>query len=158
VIKVIADGQDGHTLEDLQGARLGWVRGQTIGFRGLTDEAHALRAVAATWQSVQAALARHYFGRQQRVVRLEELRVQAYNGAEWIVDEHGPVARLVRAADVRSGDTAIEYLLPSYASEGALIAVAVVAGRAFLTFVGGVGRPAAALVPASAQARAEARA
>jgi len=131
MITVLADGAGRHRLEDVSGRHVGWVRGRAIGFHGMRSEDEALAAVAAAWQPFDTALRRHYFGRPPNEPAWDQLRLVHDGAYEWVTDGRHPLARLHRpASDLGDGDFAIEFVLPSYATEGVVISVAQVVGAA----------------------------
>jgi hypothetical protein len=131
MIRVLANGDDRHRLEDAAGRDIGWIRGRVIGFRGLESDAQAIDAVGAIWPVFDAALSRTYFGRPRQDVRVDELRLVHDGAYEWVSDGQHPLARLHRPRAGHRGDgLAIELVLPTYANEGVAITIAQVVGRA----------------------------
>ena len=131
MITVLA-GRDGqHRLEDATGRRVGWVRGRAIGFRGMRSVDEVMATAVVAWPRLEAALGRHYFGRPPQEPVRGPLRL-AHDGAyEWVTDGQRPLARLHRPlSDVGDGEFAIEFVLPSYATEGVAVAVAQAVGLA----------------------------
>lgn len=125
MVNVHADGDDRHRLEDHAGAQVGWIRGRAIGFIGIAEERDALRAAAAGSRALQAALRRQYPGWPRYEPAVERLRLVHDGAYEWVSDGSVPIARLVRpAADASRPRFGLEYVLPSFASEGATIAIA----------------------------------
>lgn len=49
MFSVLADGPGRYRVEDA-GAEVGWIRGRSIGFRGLRSEAEAIVAASAGWK------------------------------------------------------------------------------------------------------------
>jgi hypothetical protein len=131
MITVHADGDGRHRLEDAAGRPVGWVRDRAIGFQGLPGEGGALAAVVAAWPALTAALRRHYFGTPRHELAPDRLRVVHDGAYEWVTDGQRPLARLHRPpADLAGEDLAIEFVLPSYATEGVVVSVAQVVGAA----------------------------
>ena len=90
-------------------------------------------AAVVVWDTLDAALARQYSGWPRHQPVLDQLRL-AHDGAyEWITDGRKPLARLVRESVERASDKlfAIEFVLPSYASEAVAISAAHVMARVF---------------------------
>ncbi|MEP6989521.1 MAG: hypothetical protein ABJA80_01225 [bacterium] len=131
MINVIGDGGDRrHVLERADGTRVGWIRGNVIGFSALHSEERAVRAAVAAWRALEGALRRHYFGWTQHAARPAHVRLVHDGAYEWVADGEHPLARLHRPpADARNGTFAIELVLPSYASEGTTVAIAQVLGN-----------------------------
>ena len=112
---------------------IGWIHGRAIGLRGMRDEAEALETVVALWEPLQSALAQHFPGRASHRVRRSRLRVVHDGAFEWIADDQVPLARLDRHVGRRGGaQLAIEFALPSYATEGVVVSVAHVVALALL--------------------------
>jgi len=75
--------------------------------------------------ALDAALERQFPGWPRHEPTADGIRL-AHDGAyQWITDGERPLARLVRAPAPSSGAPfALEFVMPSFASEGAMIAVA----------------------------------
>jgi hypothetical protein len=138
MITVLADGEGRHRLEDAAGSPIGWVHGRAIGFGGVRSADQALAMTVVAWPRLEAVLRRHYFGRPRDEPAWEQLRL-AHDGAyEWVTDGQRPLARLRRPpADRREGDFALEFVLPTYATEGVVVAAAQVVGTALLPHLRG---------------------
>jgi hypothetical protein len=123
---ILEDGVNCHRLEDADGNQVGSIRNGTIRLRGLKSKADAITAAMIAWETLDAALAREFAGWPRHRPVLGRLRV-VHNGAyDWVADGPKPLARLLTMPVAEaSGDTfAIEFLLPSYASEGVAISAA----------------------------------
>ncbi|CAN5134696.1 hypothetical protein BH09GEM1_BH09GEM1_18960 [soil metagenome] len=131
MIKVIGDGGDRrHSLEDADGAKVGWIRGNVIGFSALQSEERAVNAALAAWRALERAFGRHYFGWKPQPARFDRVHFVQDGAYEWLAAGECPLARLHRPpADARAGTFAIEIVLPSYASEAATISVAQILGN-----------------------------
>jgi hypothetical protein len=157
MISVLADGESCYRLQDPTGADVGWIRGRAIGFHGPWSEAQAIAAAAAGWPTFQCMLQRTFAGWPKPAVALDRLRVVHDGAYEWVSDGRVPVARLDRATssaaafefvrDAEPADThgaddaadtirlgagrlAIQFVLPTFASEGVAISIAQVLGNA----------------------------
>lgn len=132
MLRVLADGENRHRLENHDGAPIGWIRGRTIGFGGLAGTTDVLRAAMAGARALHAALRREYPGWPQYEPTLDALRLVHDGAYEWVSDGKVPIARVVRtrADDGAAPALAIEYVLPSFASEGVAITIAQALGRA----------------------------
>jgi hypothetical protein len=131
MIRVLADGEQRHRIEDAEGRLIGWIRRRAVGFRAFPSEGHAMTAAVAGWRALESVLRREYAGWPRFEPATDELRLVHDGAHEWISDGRTPLVRLIRpAADVGpDGSFAIEFVLPSYATEGVVIAAAqVVAG------------------------------
>ena len=132
MVMILEDGVNCHRLEDADGKHVGSVRHGTIRLRGLVSKADAMAATMIVWEKLDAALAREFAGWPRHRPVLGRLRV-AHDGAyDWIADGRKPLARLLRMRmDGSSDDTfAIEFVLPSYASEGVAISAAQIMANA----------------------------
>jgi hypothetical protein len=138
MIRVLGDSDGRHRLEDESARDIGWIRGLAIGLRGLEDERHAMAAVRVTWPVLVRALHRHYFGFPEHDIDRAALRLVHDGAYEWISDRQRPLARLHRRREGRpDGSVAIEFVLPSYATEGVVISVAQVVATALQSWLVG---------------------
>ena len=136
MISVFADGENRHRLTDASGVEIGWIRGRVIGFRGVRTEEDAREAVVAAYPRLESALRQHFPGWPRHEPSPDHLRVVMDGAYEWIADGVHPLARLHRPA--HAGDRglfALEFVLPSYASEGVTISVAQVLGHALRPYL-----------------------
>ena len=133
MLRILADGDARYRLEDAAGAHVGWIRGRALGFLGPRSDAEAMAAVAAAWPSFDAALERHFAGWPREAVALDQLRTVHDGAYEWVSDGRRPLARLIRPPADGHGALGIEFVLPSYASEGVVISVAPVVANALRT-------------------------
>jgi hypothetical protein len=126
MVRIFADGDRRHRLEDLAGRHIGWVRHRVIGFHGFLSEGRAMSAAADAWRALERALRREYAGRPPSDVDTDELRLVTDGVAEWIADDRLTLARLRRPSvtDTQHGNFSIEFELPSYATDGVVIAAA----------------------------------
>jgi hypothetical protein len=127
MFNVFIDGNDDRLrLEDSAGRKIGWIRGHTIGFGGLTSEKAALRAAVDGWRSLEKTLQRGYPGRAPRPVNESNVGLVHDGAYEWIADGFRPMARLLRPhTEPNYGDSfALEFLGPSYATQHVTIAAA----------------------------------
>lgn len=132
MIRVLADGEQRHRLEDADGRLLGWIRRRAVGLRGFASERDAMTAAVDGWRALETALRREYAGWPRFEPALTRLRLVHDGAHKWISDGRTPLARIVRPPADRGSDAsyAIEFVLPSYASEGVAIAAAQVVARA----------------------------
>lgn len=131
MIRILAEGENLHRLEDASGCWIGWVRGRSIGLRGMHTETEAIAMAGALWEPLEAALARQFPGRAVRSVLPSEIRIVHDGSGEWVSDGRIPMARLLREADGRSARISLEFPLPSYAHLNAVLSVAHVVALAF---------------------------
>lgn len=127
MLRVIDDGPEGLRLENGAGARIGWIRGRAIVFDGFATEVDAIRATLAAWRALGRALRQQYPGWPRYEPAAERIHVFHDGTYEWISDGTSPLARLRRPAmPPTSADDSfgLEFVLPSYASEGLAVAAA----------------------------------
>lgn len=138
MFKVFIDGNDDRLrLEDLAGRQIGWIRGHTFSFGGLACEKTALRASVDAWRSLEKTLQRGYPGRAQRPVNASNLRLLHDGAYEWIADGFRPIARLLRPRTERNSEDsfALEFLVPSYATQHVTTAAAQAVWEALSEFI-----------------------
>ncbi len=138
MFKIFSDGNEGHLrLEDPAGRTVGWIRGHTIGFGGLASEKRAVRAAVDAWPSLETMLQRDFPGREPRPVNRSNVDLVRDGGHEWIADGYRPIARLLRPLTGRnSADSfALEFFVPSYATQHVTIAAAQAVGKVVSRYV-----------------------
>jgi hypothetical protein len=138
MFKVFIDGNDDRLrLEDLEGRNVGWIRGHTIGFGGLPSEEIALRAVPEAWMAVERTLERGYPGHALRPVKKSNIDVVHDGAYEWVADGFRPLARLMRPHTGRNSEAsyALEFMVPSYATQHVTIAAAQAVWEALSDFI-----------------------
>jgi hypothetical protein len=138
MFKVFIDGNDDRLrLEDPEGRNIGWIRGHTIGFGGLPSEQVALRAVPDAWMALETTLQRGYPGRAPRPVKKSNNNVVHDGAYEWVADGFRPLARLMRPHTGRNSEAsyALEFLVPSYATQHVTIAAAQAVWEALSNFI-----------------------
>jgi hypothetical protein len=137
MVMILEDGPNRHRLEDTDGNRVGSIRNGTIRLYGLTSTSDAISAAVIVWETLDAALAREFAGWPRHRPVLGRLRVLHDGAYDWIADGAKPLARLLKMpTDGASGDTfAIEFVLPSYASEGVAISAAQIMATEFGDYV-----------------------
>ena len=126
MLSIHADGENRHRVEDGFGTEIGWIHGRAIGFTGMRTLRDAVHAAATASHAFQAALRRQYPGWPQHEPRFEELRIVNDGAYDWISDGRVPLARLLRlkGEDARRGAFGLEFVLPTFASEGVAVVVA----------------------------------
>jgi hypothetical protein len=138
MVRFLADGEQRHRLEDADGNQIGWIRRRAVGFRGFQSEGDATAAAVDGWRALASVLRREYAGWPRFEPVLESLHLVHDGAHEWISDGRTPVARLLRPTADGPSDApfAIEFVLPSYATEGVAIAAAQVMARALRDHAG----------------------
>ncbi|MEO8560799.1 MAG: hypothetical protein ABI601_01910 [bacterium] len=137
MFSVLADEPGHFRLEDGTGAVAGWIRGRSIGFRGLHSEAEAIVVASAGWRTLQSLLHREYAAWPRQEVDWERLRFVNDGAHEWVSDGRIPLARMYRTNDdpahgrgdvtTAHGSTrqlAIEFVTPSWMHEDSMIPLA----------------------------------
>jgi hypothetical protein len=143
MITVTAQGDRRFRILDRRGRAVGWIHGNAVGFRGWTRDSDASAAAAEAWEPLEATLRRHYFGRPLRLAPEGPLRLVHDGAYEWVSDGRTPIARLhrrERSEGDRREELALEFVLPSYATEGVVHAAAQVLARALGHFGGAATR------------------
>jgi hypothetical protein len=106
---------------------LGWIRGHAVGVFGLRDVDEALTCAPALRQALDDMLEFQYPDRYRRVRNFVDLRLVHDGAYEWIAAGNVPIARVHRpSAQNSNGSFAVEFLLPSYASERVTTAAAAI--------------------------------
>ncbi|GMV09256.1 MAG TPA: hypothetical protein PKC83_07070 [Gemmatimonadaceae bacterium] len=130
MVKILADGDNGHRLENADGRTIASIRNRAIRLYGLGSEQEAVSVVVALWHVLDAVLFREFPGWRRHEPVIEDLHLVHDGAYEWITDGRKPLARLYRERRGRATPFAIEYVLPSYASEGVAISAAQLMARA----------------------------
>lgn len=121
--ELVGLGDRKYRLETLSGRMLGWIHGHAVGLLGLRDDQEALTWAPSLRRAVDDALMRHYPDRYRPVTDFAKLHLVHDGAYEWIAAGHVPIARVYRSESGRAdGRVALEFVLPSYASEQAVIA------------------------------------
>ena len=121
MIRILSDRHDGHRIENDDGLAIGSIRNQAIRLTGFGSDRDVLDAIPPLWAALDGMLERHYTG-WKRYQPEGTLRL-AHDGAyEWATDGRRPLARLVRG-NAASGH-GVEFVLPSYATDGVLVSAA----------------------------------
>ncbi|GLC25157.1 hypothetical protein [Roseisolibacter agri] len=136
MLRVLADGEDRHRIEDATGREVGWIRGRIIGLCGFADERHAIAATAPAWRALDAVLRRTFAGWPRYAPAFDALRVIHDGIDEWLSDGHTRLALVLRAPHDTHVDAphayglTLAFALPSYAHEGLAVAAAQLMGEA----------------------------
>jgi len=137
MVMILEDGVKCHRLENADGTEIGSIRNGTIRLRGLESKADAIVAALLVWETLDAALAREFAGWPRHRASLARLRIQHDGAYDWIADGSKPLARLLKIPMDRASDDTlgIEFVLPSYVSEGVAISAAQVMANVFQDYV-----------------------
>lgn len=122
--RLVSLGDRKHRLETASGRALGWIHGHAVGLFGLRDETEALTWAPSLRLALDDALARQYPERYQPVRDFSNLRLVHDGAYEWIAAGEVPLARVHRPSKRGENRFALEFVLPSYASERAATAAA----------------------------------
>jgi hypothetical protein len=129
MIRILADGENRHRVESEDGRHLGWIRRRVIGLRGFASESDAIQAATRAWHALEAILRREYPGWPRFEPSFDRLRLVHDGAYEWISDGKTPIARLHRPGEAKDSSYGVEFVLPSFSSEGVAIAAALVMAR-----------------------------
>jgi hypothetical protein len=128
--RLISVGDGKHRLESPSGETLAWVRGHAVGIAGFDSVGDALASAPMLHRVVDGVLRREYSAWTSPVAPLGELTLVHDGAYEWIATGSTPVARLHRPGtlhvpnEAAARSHALEFVLPSYVSEAAILAVA----------------------------------
>ena len=128
--RLISLGDGKHRLEGRSGETVAWVRGHAVGIAGFDSVGDALASAPMLHRVVDGVLRRAYPARNRGVAPLGELTLVHDGAYEWIATGSTPVARLHRPGtlhvpnEASARSHALEFVLPSYVSEAAILAVA----------------------------------
>ena len=136
MFSVLADGPGRYRLGDGTGVDAGWIRGRSIGFRGLHSESEAIVAASAGWRTLQSLLRREYAAWPRQEVDWERLRFVHDGAHEWVSDGRIPLARVYRTSGTArgrhdvpvtiepAGRLAVEFVVPSWMDVDAVVPLA----------------------------------
>lgn len=166
MFSVLAEGPRRFRLENGTGSNAGWIRGKSIGFRGLRNDAEAIVAASAGWRTLQSLLHGEGAARPRQKVDWEHLRFVNDGAYEWVSDGRMPLARVYRTGHgtVRTGDDvagaggskpelAIEFVVPTWMSDESVIPLAHALWHALAPLLGETTYDASATRRASHRAR-----
>ena len=123
MVKVLAHGEDSYRLVNTAGSDVGWIRPRTIGFGGFATEEAAFAAALAGGRALANRFKREFGVSHPALSERPRLRKKLDGAYEWIADGRVPIARLIREETETSQVErfAIEFVLPSYASDAVAI-------------------------------------
>jgi hypothetical protein len=125
MLTVLSDGDGKYRLEDQAGTTAGWISGRAIGFRDFPTELAARYAAIAGWRALDATLRQQFAGWREHEPAVDRLHTVHDGAYEWFYDGSSAIARLLRPQR-RAYDSSfgIQFVLPSYATDAAMIAAA----------------------------------
>lgn len=125
--KLVSLGDRKYRLETPSGGVLGWIHGHAVGLLGLRNQDEALSWAPTLRRPLDDMLARQYPDRYRPVRDFVALHLVHDGAYEWIAAGNVPVARVHRPSSQEpNGCFAVEFVLPSYASERVTIAAAAI--------------------------------
>lgn len=151
MIKILSEGDGKHRIENENDQRIGWISGQTIGFRGFATKDDAREASVAARRALDRAILAQHTGWPLHALTSERVQTVHDGAYEWFYDGSAPVARLLRpqrrAYDQSFG---IELVLPSFANEGLAVTAAHALSRAVEPYRDVTARAESAVRPTAA--------
>jgi hypothetical protein len=125
MLKILNNGDDKYDVQDSSGERIGWISGRSIGFRGFATETDAREGAVEAWRALDRVLRQHCAECPRHQPALDRLRTVHDGAYEWFYDGTAPIARLLRPQRrAYDGSFGVEFVLPSSASQGVVIAAA----------------------------------
>jgi len=121
MLMVFDVGESGYRLANKHDQDVGWIRENTVGFRGLTDEGSAMDAAVAGHETLAAYLER-VGGRGALPPPSSAAPKVVSDGAhEWIARGDQQLARLLRPGE--DGAFGVEFVLPPHLKGGGAIGI-----------------------------------
>ena len=125
MVRVIGTDDGGYRLEQVDGALLGTVRNRVVRLGRFSSDEDAISAAQALWTALDAALQRHYASWPRYAPDPAALRLVHDGAYEWVSDGVRPLARVIRSPSRPAlGHARLEFVLPTFATEGVAIGVA----------------------------------
>lgn len=126
MFRILQDGENKFRFENAAGLDVGWIRGNSIGFRGLPNEIAAIEAGVEASRALEKSLVSEFPGYEAHDIGTPSVRLVHDGAYEWIADGNRPLARLLRPVSgaVPEKSFGIELALPSYATSRSSIACA----------------------------------
>ena len=128
--RLVSLGDRKYRLESASGKTAAWIRGHAVGVAGFDSVAHALRSAPMLRRVVDGILRRAHPRWRTRLGTRGELTLVHDGAYEWVAAGTRPVARLHRPGTIdvphqaSAGSYALEFVLPSFVSEAATVAIA----------------------------------
>ena len=152
MLMVFEVGESGYRLANKHDEDVGWIRDNTVGFRGLNDEGSAMDAAVAGHETLSAYLER-VGGRGALPPPSSAAPKVVSDGAqEWIARGDQQLARLIRPC--AEGAFGVEFVLPSHLKGGGAIGISQILHNAIRAHLDAAlaGELTSAAQPAAAQA------
>ncbi|HJQ53763.1 MAG TPA: hypothetical protein VJ825_07955 [Gemmatimonadaceae bacterium] len=132
MLRILQDGENRFRLENAKGHDIGWIRGRSLGFRGIPTEAAAIDAAIDAARALDVTLLREFPGRTPQPIRASRVRLVHDGAYEWVADGDRPLARILRPVGEPFPEETfgIELQLPTYATHHVGIACAYAVRRA----------------------------
>jgi hypothetical protein len=125
MLKIVNHGDDKYDVEESSGAKIGWISGRSIGFRGFATETDAREGAVAAWRALDRVLRQHCGAGLRHEPALDRLRTVHEGAYEWLYDGTARIARLLRPQRrAYDGSLGIELVLPVSAGERLAVAAA----------------------------------
>lgn len=125
MLTVLSDGDGKYRLEDLTGMPVSWINDRAIAFRGFPSERSARDAAIAGWRALGITLRQEFAGWIEYAPATDRLHTVHDGAYEWFYDGRVAIARVLRpqrrAYDATLG---IQFVLPTYATDGTVISAA----------------------------------
>lgn len=135
MFNVVSVGDDRHQLETADGTVAATVHNGVVRLGAFRSDEEIIAAATALWPAFDATLQRQYTGWPMYRPRANALRLVHDGAWEWVSDGRRPLARVVRPSALSDDDVSrLEFVLPSYATEGVVIVAAVSLARALERF------------------------
>lgn len=125
MLTVLSDGDGKYRLEDSTGTLVSWINGRAITLRGFPTERAARDAAIAGWRALGETLRQEFAGWREYAPAVDRLHTVHDGAYEWFYDGTTAIARLLRPQRRAFDSTfGIQFVLPSYATDGAVISAA----------------------------------
>jgi hypothetical protein len=125
MLTVLSDGDGKYRLEDSNGILVSWINGRTICLRGFPTERTARDAAIVGWRALGETLRQEFAGWREYAPALDQLRTVHDGAYEWFYDGTTAIARLLRPQRRAFDSTfGLQFVLPSYATDGTVISAA----------------------------------
>lgn len=142
MLNVFETGDGSFRLASQRDEDVGWIRGHAMGFGGLSTEAAAIAAAVAGNAAITGYLERTLGAGYEPPPATGRVKLVHDGAYEWVSRGPVPLARLYRPGDDRRPAFGVEFVLPSYVKEGALISLAQIVHHAITRNATAAAQPA----------------